>query len=310
MSGNRKLYSSPLMIRTLRVRGVRAAATLAWLPSAALPCQGQSVSLGFDPKPLTRVVTVSSSEVVLCAEDASPGPARADTVVVKVLEGVTRFIDAADLGAYSVFLQYDSVRARRRSEGARWRSLEASDRQRASVRALLNARMRVTSAEFVELPHLDAARSEMMRGLAGGVHFALPDTAVHVGSSWTGDVGMSLALVAWARGAFDVSFGDELVSRMSATLDSMRVRGIDTLAFLTLRGRFAPQSVDVLPEDDGRTAVARGWLAATLTWSSGWDAYVTGAVRSTVDVELRGGGARRGGLTVRIHVTTQFQVRV
>jgi hypothetical protein len=289
---------------------LRTAALLALLPWAGVPCHGQAISLRFDPEILTRVVTVSRSDIVIVVEDTSATAGRADTVFVRLLEGVTRFVDAVDRGIYSIFLQYDSVRARQRTEDLLWRSVGGGARERASVRALLDNRMRVTSAEFVDLPHLAASRSEMLRGLAGGLHLALPDTAVRVGSAWMGELRMSLAAHGRAAGSLGMPAGGEIVSRISVKLDSARVRGIDTLAYLTLRGRFAPQSIGVAAQDEGRVAVAQGSVSATMAWSTSWDAYVTGAVRSDIQVDLRQAGDLRMSPRVRIYVTTQFQVRV
>lgn len=289
---------------------LRTVALMAWLPSLILPCRAQSVLPRFDPEIRTRVVTVSFSTMVISHEDAAVTASGLDTVFLRLQEGVTRFIDAVDRGTYSVFLQYDSSHAWRRMEGGLWLPVEAGERERASVRALMDGRMRVTSAEFVDYPHLAAPQSEMLRGMAGWLQFALPDSAVRIGDSWKGELRMSLTALERAKGDIAIPAVGEVATHMSTTVDSVWVHGVDTVAFLTLQGRFSPQSGGVAARVDGRTALARGSVSATMAWSSSWDAYVSGAVRSVIHVEWSQAGDRRPLSRIRIDVTTQFQVRV
>jgi hypothetical protein len=299
------------MIRIRSIHRLFAVGATSALATWALPYVGQStLSLRFDPTTATRVNTISSSDLTLqIVEFADNG---SDTSVVRGtrLESATRFVDAVDGYRYSVYLQYDSVRTRIRSGESPWRELQATDRDLASVRAVLDDKLRVMNAEFVDLPHLDAPRSELARGLAGVLLLALPDGEISVGGTFEVEPNVSARVFMGLGNDYGVGPGEDLMFRGSASLDSQMVRMRDTLTYLTIgtqmqRRRFGTPS-------DQESSYAEGWgsLAASLVWSSSWDAYVLGAVRVVADMEVRRRSDRSLLSRVRFDVTTRFQVRL
>jgi hypothetical protein len=284
--------------------------TVFGLAVSGLPCKQLALSLRFDPAAGTRVHTISSSE--LLAQVVNTGKAPTDTSIVEArrLESTTRFVDAVDGQRRSVYLQYDSVRTRTRVQGSLWRDVEPTERDLASVRTVLDDKMRILSAEFVDVPHLDAPYSEMVRGLGGGAYMPLPEEELAVGDKF------AAALRAPTRPLLALSVDNglplpgELAFDGTVSLDSVVGRMADTLVYMTAIGRLVPEPFDPGGTHAAVYASGRGSLAATLVWSTAWDAYVTGAVRAVTDVELRRRDDRSLVSSVRLDVTTQFQVRL
>jgi hypothetical protein len=88
----------------------------------------------------------------------------------------------------------------------------------------------------------------------------------------------------------------------------MAIRQTDTLAYISLQGTIV-STVD--RGGDSHTGIAAGGsVAATLVWSSGWDAYVTGAVRGLVAfTRPQNRETELAASELRFDMTTQFQVR-
>ncbi len=262
----------------------------------------------FDPATGSRVHTIWQTKILMSVVGAGLNPM--DTVVVEAtrLESVTRFVDAAGGGRYSVELQYDSVRARKRLRGGTWQDVEPSDLEVASVRALLDDRARVLDAEFVYLPHMRASRGEVMRGFVGGTYMHLPEDPVAADSEWSAVLRIPLTALASVGGPEGIPSAGELVAPVTARLDSTTIRQTDTLTYISLQGSIA----STVGDGGGLHAgiAAGGSVAATLVWSSGWDAYVTGAVRGLVAfTRVQHRESELAVPELRFDMITQFHVR-
>lgn len=265
-------------------------------------------AIRFNPAAGSRVHTIWRTEILMSVVDAGGSPV--DTLAAEAtrLESVTRFVDATDDGRYSVELQYDSVRARKRLRGGTWHDVEPSDLELASVRVLLDDRARLLDAEFVYLPHETASQGEVMRGFVGGTYMHLPEGPVAADSSWSSVLRIPLMALASVAHPEGVPSGGDLAARVTARVDSMAIRQTDTLAFISLQGSIVSTGGDGGGPHTG--IAADGSVAATLVWSSGWDAYVTGAVRGLVAfTRPRDSESELAAPELRFDMTTQFQVR-
>ena len=155
------------------------------IAATAEPCFSQTTQLRFDPRVATRVQTVARSDIKLDILESPEGSRRA---AASRLESVTRFVDDADRGLYSIVLQYDSVRSRVEKYGSLWADREAEARELESVRAVVDGRLNVVGAEFERSLHLDGTEAEMVRGLGGGVHLRLPEEDVSAGTRWMTEI--------------------------------------------------------------------------------------------------------------------------
>ena len=265
-------------------------------------------AIRFNPAAGSRVHTVWRTEILMSGVDA--GGNVMDTLLVEAtrLESVTRFVDAADCGRYSVELQYDSVRARKRPLGGTWRDVEPSDIEVASVRVLLDDRARLLDAEFIYSPHMTASQGAVMRGFVGGTYMHLPERPVASDSSWDSVLRVPLTALASVGHREGLPSAGDLIARVTVRLDSIVVNPGDTLAYISLQGWVT--STARHGGDPHTDIIVGGSVAATLVWSSGWDAYVTGAVRGLVAfIRPHDRQSELAVPELRFDMTTQFQVR-
>ncbi|MFQ5702599.1 MAG: hypothetical protein ACE5HT_01100 [Gemmatimonadales bacterium] len=239
-------------------------------------------------------------------------PDGSDTVrvVATRLESLTEEITAVAGDRYSVRLTYDSVRARLRPAGGTWKILDPGPREEATVRVVLGPTMQVlASAEYIDQPNVNVSDSEALRGMAGGFQLSLPDTLVAVGGSWTAELKYPITVLASVAGDLGVPNTGELMSLATVTLDSVTARGTDRLSYMTVRGRFHPTRIESSAQDAGVADVA-GSLVATLIWSSGWNAYVSGGVRMVINlVTYNDTNDKDVTSRLRFEIATQFQLR-
>lgn len=280
------------------------------LVAGVSPCMGQRTQpMRFDPSAATRVHTIISSEIVIDVLEGSTDHDEPRRLAARRLESVTRFVDDVGGEFYSIMLQYDSVRAWVEKLGSLWAYREVADRELESVRAVVDGRMQVVTAEFVNRTHLGATRSELVRGLGGGIHVTLPEGGVSPGSTWTTEIGVSLMVLSELDVPENIPTEGEILGSAHARLDSVTIVPGDTISFLTLWANLEPGS---FRSAAGRTrgASVDGWVSATMVWSASWDAFVTGAVRTVVELDAYDTPDRTGRSRVRFDVTTQFQVRL
>jgi hypothetical protein len=175
--------------------------------------------------------------------------------------------------------------------------------------------MRVLDVERLAGEAMGPARLVPFRAFSTGMEFALPEPPVDVGQSWVSDVVLPLHEPSGIEGEVEVSpwlqrVGD-LVARSTFTLDSLVDRGTDTLAFLRVQGTFLPMTIaSAVEAAEGRARVG-GSLAGRMIWSTGWSAFVSGAVRTRVSVATFLGAPQdeSPGVSATVDVTSRFQVR-
>ncbi|UCG87069.1 MAG: hypothetical protein JSW71_00540 [Gemmatimonadota bacterium] len=267
-------------------------------------------SLRYAPDIPARVNLISRSEITMTIMPT--GQELLDTLTIEAihLESATLFSDAAANGRFSVVLQYDSVRARMRPQGGLWQQLEVAEEETATVRAVLDERLQVLQAEFLDSPHLQASRAHMARGLNGGLLLALPVGLVTQGMPWTVDVTYPFSTLRSIGQEEGVPRHGELTAHATARIDSLASHGSDTLYYLTVRGSFVP--AQFASRLSGTTAVttAAGSFAAMMVWSSARSVFVSSASRVVLRLDV--GDSQRGETSsqVRFDVITRSQVRM
>jgi hypothetical protein len=236
-----------------------------------------------------------------------------DTLTIEAtrLESATQFADAAANRRFSIVLQYDSVRARMRPRGGLWQLLEEEENEIAPVRTVLDERMRVLQAEFLDSPHLQASRAHMVRGLSGGVLVTLPPGPVSRGVPWMTEVAYPFSVLRSIGEEEGVPRLGELVAQATANIDSLADRGRDTLYYLTVTGSFAPAQFASLLSGVPAATTASGSFASMLVWSSSWSAFISSASRVVLWMDVRGDpNAGAASSRVRFDVITRSQVRM
>ncbi|MEJ2239715.1 MAG: hypothetical protein P8X82_15575 [Gemmatimonadales bacterium] len=267
-------------------------------------------SLSYAPRGPARVHTIMRSDILMTVTH-DPGPPEPLSVEATRLEGMTQFFDSEASGRYLVELHYDSLRARLRPIGGTWRDLEAAEGDLGVVRAVVSGKLDVIEAEFVNKPHLQEPKAHMARALGGGHVLTLPEEPQEVGDSWITD--LSYPLNAFAEVGRDDGTPDrgELRSQAVAMLDSVVNRSTDTLYYITVRGKFIPAGFTSSVGGDVVSVSGGGSLAAMMVWSSAWSAFVSGATRAVIMMDVRSDSADERVVThIRLDVTTRSQVRM
>lgn len=266
-------------------------------------------ALRFDPAVGSRVHSLARSELTMVSVKGSRMAADTTTATARRFESATRFVDGADNGRYSIYLLYDSVRTRVREGRSLWRDVPPTRRDLAASRAVLDESMRVLSAEFVDAPHLSASHAELLRALAGTAYVVIPAGEYEVGGAVAVEVRLPVRVFMGLAERFGVRPEEEFLFRSRLSLDSVLHRASDTLSYVTVIGRLDEHHAEHAKENPERPVVS-GTLAATMVWSSEWDAFVTGAMRILVRFNGRDEADRMKLSWVRFDVTTQFQVRL
>lgn len=276
----------------------------------------QAIELRYGPAVGRTLRTLAWHDVALTIGDLpEPGATlSADTlrIDVEMLQSISERVAEAG-GGFVIERWIDSTTGRVREMSGAWNDLRADPASLPAARVELTDRLQV-EAFTVTRGETGSAAAQWLRNPAGTFELVFPEAPVSVGGSWTTELVMPLPTGEQELdevGA-ELTEGAELVARVDVTLDSVVARGTDTLAYLRLRGRFLPLTVSEAAEvAEGRASI-RGAIAGNLIWSTGWDAWVSGAARSrfTVRVEVTGAEAiPAAGFQMQVVSDTRFQVR-
>jgi hypothetical protein len=267
-------------------------------------------TLRYAPRMPTRIHTITRSEILMTVtHDRGPGVPLA--VEATRLEGMTQFSDSQAGARYLVELNYDSLRARLRPVGGTWRDLTPAEGDLGSVRAVVSDKLDIIQAEFVNKPHMQEPKGHMGRALGGGQVLTLPEGPQQVGASWTADLLYPLNAFAEVGREDGTPASGELQSRATAMLDSVVNRSTDTLYYITVRGKFIPAGFTSSVGSESVSVSAGGSLAGMMVWSSAWSAFVSGATRAVIAMDVRPNISNDNTVThIRFDVTTRSQVRM
>lgn len=227
---------------------------------------------------------------------------------------VTISREVADLGAMSqvsmprsdraqvVHLQYDSLRFRARGRAGSWREVVVPDPERRWVQARLDSHMRLL--EIIGGGEHQSA-GLLVHLLTGVPGLVLPVGWVHSGDRWNAQLEFPLGDIVGAEPTGLMP--RTLRARAAFSVDSVRARSRDTLAYVSFTGSYLPQS---LTAADGRAAQFAGALRGTLVWSTGWRSVVSAATRSRVQFSVTGPGTGSGAPQAQVTLETTIRQAV
>lgn len=262
-------------------RGVLMLAGLAWVGHpGGLGAQAADLELAGRVGPPVRTITAWRGTMVF-REINEAGQPVGDSVVGEMTAsaGITHQVVAAEGGSRVVELRYDSLKSRVRLLGQAWkeRAPQATGRP---IRLTVDKRLEIESGADA-LPADPAAGA----GILSWNGVALPGRVVAPGDTWT--VSVTYRLPAELAQLLEITLPDSLPAAAAVTLDSVAARGADTLAYLTVKHPIGPVTLPASDAGDSATVELAGSEAASLVWSTGWNAYVAGAGQARVIGRLR-----------------------
>jgi hypothetical protein len=250
-----------------------------------------------------RLAVESRGEMVLVG---IPGLLDSSVVEFTSLGGVTRRAVPIGGGSMGLEVTYDSLRARNRMGSGTWQDGQFAFRSPVEALFTTDRHMAPGAPAFVG----DAAAGERARSGIGRPHLVLPADPVDVGGRWQSE--MQLPFAAEIPGDGRGIVMATLTGPAVGLLDSMVVRGADTLLYLSALGQFAPTTVASTVSLGGGQASAELWgeFAGKFIWSTGWNAFVSVVLSARVNQRFEavvGSGVEDARVTTTL--TTRVRVR-
>jgi hypothetical protein len=275
----------------------------------------QEVSLRYRPARVGvqyRVITWSEATTII--DETETPTSGAITLELSAIAGTTQRLAATQGGRYLIQVTRDSVRGRMRPAGGVWRDLADTARRSRVARVTVDERLAIRGVAAAADEMVEPRALRWARGLVGGYELVLPEAPVAVGATWNADVTFPLdpAVVPAAEIDVDPALAAEayLTAHATFTADSIVPRGADTLVYATLSGQLAPLTLASPAEVSRGSLTVTGALGGTLIWSTGWRAFVAGALRTITTTRLVAPGIEtQPTLFIRADVSQRFQLR-
>ena len=278
----------------------------------------ESILLRYRPEPRTRIHTLWWTETTNTLREGAPGVPALDSITVEsaTLGSTTWNVRDAQFSRFVVDVTHDSTRARVRALGGPWRAIPEMRDRTVSARVTVDDRLRVLEMERTRGDTLTPGERHGLRAFLSRLEFALPEAPVTVGDTLMSDVVLRVSRPL-GFGSETVPVADnfseqpEIVARTALTLDSLSARDRDTLAFLTVRGLFVGTELDRSTEEIYAMVSVTGAFGGSLIWSTGWNAFVSGAIRTVTTMTLEWDPIEAGdvAMTLLMDESTRFQVR-
>lgn len=303
------------MRRRTTLLGALACVALMGLPQSV--SAQQSILLRYRPQPRTRLHTLWWSELTSTIREGAPGVPALDSITVEAttLHSYTSTVVGTRITSAVLQISHDSTRARSRVPGGAWRDLPDVRARSSSARVVADDRLRVSDVEVLEGDTLTNREVQHYRAFASGLEFALPEGAVVEGDSWASDIVVALTRPLGLEGEAvleGMPVEPEVLARSTITLDSVVVRPTDTLAYLRVQGSFLPASPTEEEAVSAPLVGITGAFGGSYIWSTGWNAFVSGALRTRATVTMeRSEEVEQTILEVTLSMdhSTRFQVR-
>jgi hypothetical protein len=275
----------------------------------------ESILLRYNPQPGAWVRQIWWSEVTSTILDEGGGKGDLSVEAVGVQSITSRVLEIDD-NRRVLEVTRDSLRARVRQFGGIWRTSADTSGPKPSAQLVVDDRLRVTDLRAPAGVSLSRRHRETLRAFAAGFELALPEQPITVGQTWSADVIYPIDEPLGVEDEPDIatwfSRWDDIVARSTFQLDSLVPRGTDTLAYLRVQGRFVPATIAPPAELSAGRARLDGTFGGTLIWSTSWNAFVSGAVRSLVGMTAFQGPPEqeRPAFTLRLDIISRLQVRL
>jgi len=237
------------------------------------------------------------------------------TMETNGVQSLTVRVIGADGDRRTLEVTRDSIRVRTRPLEGTWRAWADTGGARPRARLTVDERLRGVDFQVANADSLTTAQIGALRAFSTGFEFTFPEQAVAVGQVWAADIVIPLDEPTGVEGEPGVSLWlsrvGEIVARSTLTLDSLVDRGTDTLAFLQVQGTLLPTTVASAAEATEGRARLTGAVAGRLIWSTGWHAFVSGAVRLRVRMVAFAGSpdTEVPSFTMNVDTSSRFQVR-
>ena len=250
-----------------------------WYP---VHVQAQAAGAGFWYRPLagTRIQMIWRSEYGLTYVGFRALP-DSSTATVTSLVSITRRVIESGGGRSTVRVQVDSVRSRLAEEGRAARVLDFKEVAGSSAEVVLDSALAVVQAG----PPAGVRSVRIGRAVAGDLSIDFSEVAVTGEDSLT--VNAEIPFTSRISGDTANVFDAVLRGRVVLHVDSTRVRGTDTLAYLYVAGPLTGVTRSSVPEVGGGSQSLTGSLKARLIWSSAWQGFVSAAVAARFVLEQK-----------------------
>lgn len=220
---------------------------------------------------------------------------------------ITRRTMASGGGRFAIRLTYDSVRAQFRMDGSDFRDVALPWDGGLWVEYVADRRMSFTGPTGSN----DSMALALVSAAAAAYHLELPEGAIDIGGEWGADFTVPFEMQIPLETPEVITVN--LMAPATGLLDSLVVRGADTLAYLSFTGRFLPETVATAYQLGGGPAPAEVWgdVAGRLIWSTGWNAFVSGVMTARINQRFEavpGSGVEDARITAVI--TTRIRVRL
>lgn len=218
--------------------------------------------------------------------------------------GLTRRIMERMDGVYTGLVTVDSVLARYRVEGRDWKPLVTERGPIGPAAFLIDKNAIYSQVAGTEDPEL-----QEFLGVSGAMQVSLPPEPIRPGDRWEAQVAYPYTTEIPADSSLIVTL--TLVGDAAAIVDSLAIRGADTLVHVSVSGAFQPMFVEgVHPADNASTQVEFwGSHASSLIWSTGWNTWVTGSTRVRIHSRIEApAGSEAQDARVRADLSTRFRV--
>ena len=272
----------------------------------------EPVTLRYAPRvgALVRTITRSNGTITLRALDAAAQPV-GDSVMgeMRSWAGITRRVLEGTDSTRSVEVSYDSLKTRARLAGQEWKETALSDAEKVALSVTLDDQLRPLAGGGRSGGGL-AADPVANGGIASWRGVPLPGHPVSPGAMWVVQTGYHLPTQ--LGDLLDVSVHDSIIANATVQLDSVVPQVRDTLMYLTVRETLGPINLPATDAGSAATVELAGSQAASLVWSTAWNAFVSGAGQARVIGRLRSvaadGTARASQITWAVHTTLQVRL--
>ncbi len=205
-------------------------------------------------------------------------------------------------GAQALHLRYDSMRIRSREPPASWREWRPEMGDSGWMQVRVDDRLRVTGTSGRPHPGI----TDPVALITGVRDLELPERPVAAGDRWQTTASVRLPTGMHANdGAASPA---RLIANATAWLDSVRIRPYDTLGFVTVEGTFRRTTVTDPLQTERAAWSYTGDIIASLVWSTGWNAFVSGTNRSRIRARRREPTAP-SDQTLEWEITTRYRVQ-
>jgi hypothetical protein len=283
-------------------------AVAATLSAGGLAAQ-QPVAIHWTPSLGGVVRTVTSSRGTMVFHELNEaGQAIGDSVAGEMtsLAAITHRIVDLRAGDVVVEVRYDSLRTRAHLLGQEWKDDLISGTGETAQRVAMNPRLRPSQGIDGGL----TADPVSGGGIASWHGVELPDHPVVPGETWT--VATTYRLPGQLSGLLDIVVRDSMLATTTVRFDSATARPADSLMYFTVQQTLPAMTLPVVDAGDSGTVELAGAQAASLVWSTGWQAFVSGASQARVVGQLRSGKPGAAPRLARINwaISTRLQVRL